>query len=99
RSDACIMVIPLPEAPWDHRDACMTEYMRPEGDDFASALPGAELDTLYSFESPGEVLKLLARLFAYLDEVPGASAAGRSVDADAVPQPSQLAHNRVELRG
>lgn len=43
---------------------------RPRGADFASSLPGGELDRLYSLETAGEVLKLLARSFWYVERFP-----------------------------
>jgi len=90
--------LPLPEAPvsdasvWIHADA------REGSEDFASALPGRELDRLYSVETAGELLKLLARFFAYLDAVPHAShpapAAAGAADG---PPPSALGFTRVGL--
>jgi hypothetical protein len=65
-------VIPLPPVPladageWIHRKA------REEGDDFETNLPGGELDRLYSVETAGELLKLLARALGYIRTVPDA---------------------------
>jgi len=46
--------------------------MRQAGPDFETTLPGGELEGLYSLETAGEALKLVARLFQYLSEVPAA---------------------------
>ena len=43
---------------------------RADSPDYTTDLPGAELDGLYEIQSAGEVFKLMARLFAYLDGTP-----------------------------
>lgn len=43
---------------------------RDEGADFSSVLPGGEMAGLYSVLTVGEVLKLLGRVFWYLDSYP-----------------------------
>jgi len=55
--------LPLPGAPLSDAGLWLEAPARPSGEDFASALPGAELDELYSVRAAGEVLKLLARFF------------------------------------
>ncbi len=65
-------VVPLPEAPWAEADTWMAASVREAGDDFATTLPGGELEGLYSLTAAGEVLKLAARLFAYERAVPEA---------------------------
>lgn len=65
--------LPLPEAPMDDAPGWLEAQMRQGGDDFASSLPGHDLDRLYAVETAGEVLKLLGRFFAYLDAGAGAA--------------------------
>jgi len=95
--DRGMVVVPLPEAPWADRADWLHQAMREDGADFASSLPGAELDDLYAFESAGEVLKLLARLFAHLDEMP-ATAMGVHPSGSSPPA-SKFSSFRVEFDG
>lgn len=67
-----LAVVPLPEAPWAEADAWMRARIREGGADFATTLPGGELEGLYSLTAAGEVFKLAARLFAYERAVPEA---------------------------
>jgi hypothetical protein len=91
-------VVPLPEAPVASAAEWLDVDARGDGADFATALPGGDLDQLYGLSSSGEVLKLLARLFAYLHAVPDAAATG-SVPAEAeTPRPTALPHLLVRLR-
>jgi len=91
--DQGMVIVPLPEAPWADRGAWLNQSMRDESADFASSLPGAELDSLYSFESAGEVLKLLVRLFAHVERVqPTSGTAGATGGS---PTPSTLPFFRV----
>ena len=62
----------LPDAPLAHAEQWMHANVRERGPDYASGLPGADLDSLYAFEAAGEVLKLLARFFAYVATTPSA---------------------------
>jgi hypothetical protein len=55
--------LPLPGAPLSDAPLWLDATARPSGPDFASALPGGELDELYAIQTAGEVLKLLARFF------------------------------------
>ena len=93
-------VIPLPEAPFGDAAGWIDAQVRDGGDDFSSELPGAELDHLYSFQAAGEVLKLLARLFAYVESGP------ERLEGPLVtrtpqegPVPSELPFTRVRLDG
>ena len=90
--------IVVPEAPAAEAGTWLDADVRESGADFSSELPGSELDGLYAVEAAGEVLKLLARFFAYVSAVPGAL---ESVDAPVqrggVPSPSALSHVRVTL--
>jgi hypothetical protein len=95
--------LPLRPAPITDAHAWLDAEIRASGDDFASTLPGSELDELYSVETAGEVLKLLARFFALaegggarFDAHPGDSAldAGRPAGD---PRPSAFAYTRISL--
>lgn len=44
--------------------------VREDGDDFATTLPGGELDELHSITTLGEAIKLFSRLFALIAEAP-----------------------------
>ncbi len=93
--DQGMVVVPLPEAPWADRGEWLHQAMRDDGVDFASSLPGAELDNLYSFQSAGEVLKLLIRVFSHVEGIPPTS--GVAGVAGASPTPSTLPFFRVEV--
>lgn len=70
--------LPLPGAPLRDSERWLTEEVRETGRDFSSSLPGHDLDGLYAMETAGEVLKLVARFFAYLDAAPGVGRACRT---------------------
>jgi hypothetical protein len=96
-----LAVYPLPDAPWADVGAWLSTQARKSGPDFANALPGGELEGLLAIEAAGEVLKLAARLFAYLGTFPEAAEpaapyAGVPV-AHGVPA-SALPYVRVSLR-
>jgi hypothetical protein len=65
-------VMELPPLPVADGARWGLESARVEGGDFTTELPGGELDRLYSLLTAGEVLKLAARTFGYLDAVPEA---------------------------
>jgi len=67
-----LAVVAVPEAPMAEAERWLVTDVRPDGDDFATTLPGGDLEGLYSFTAAGEVLKLLARLFVYEEAVPHA---------------------------
>lgn len=94
-----VAVTPLPEAPLEDATSWMDFDVRVEGGDFASDLPGSEIDGLYGLSTTGEVLKLLARFFAYLHAVPDALGQSTSVPEapGAGPAPSSLSFRRVRL--
>jgi hypothetical protein len=56
---------------------------RGDGQDFANILPGGELQGYHGVTAPAEVLKLTARVFAWLDRHPGSIVAvGTATDAE-----------------
>ncbi|TVP76023.1 MAG: hypothetical protein EA352_06645 [Gemmatimonadales bacterium] len=65
-------VVPLPPVPMADAPTWLEMTAREEGPDFESTLPGGELERLYSLETTGEVLKLVARALGYMATVPGA---------------------------
>ena len=72
---------------------------RPEGD-FANALPGGEIAGLYSMLTTTEVLKLVARVFWYVERFPenlvDVLAPEPREDEDEAP-PTQLAYTRITI--
>lgn len=105
--------LPLPEAPLDDARRWLEADVRQSGPDYASGLPGHDLDRLYSVQTAGEVLKLVSRFFAYLDAVPEAAERvspdqdgttegiatdeGEEDRAETGPRPSTLPYTRVRL--
>ena len=94
--------IPLPAAPLDDRSEWLELTARQEEPDFVTDLPGADLDGLYEMKTAGEIFKLLARFFAYVQGAPEAletaSAPPTSEEgAQRVPSPSSLEYARVTL--
>ena len=90
-----LCVVALPEAPLDDADQWLRADVRDGEADFSTVLPGAELDRLYAFHVAGEVLKLLARFFAYVGSTPGAL--DPAEPGSGPPPPSELPHRRVTL--
>jgi len=66
-----LAVVPLPTLPLGAAVPWASMPVRPEGEDFSSSLPGAELEGLYAIEAGGEAVKLAMRIFWYLDVFPG----------------------------
>lgn len=94
-----LSVVPVAEAPLADAPTWLHAAVREEGTDFATTLPGGELQGLYSLTAAGEALKLAARLFAHLSATPGAARAGDRGPEGASPAPSRLAYRRVTLQG
>ncbi len=96
-----ILALPLPVAPIEDANRWLTLEARPDGPDFASRLPGAELDQLYSLTTAGEALKLLARVFVLLSERE-TSMTPAPVDskarAEGDPPPSSLPFARIIVK-
>ncbi len=100
--------LPLAGAPLGDAERWLVGEVREAGGDFSSSLPGHDLDGLYAMETAGEVLKLVARFFAYLHAAPGAGRACRPQHADTAelgqpgapglsPRPSSLPFTSVAL--
>lgn len=101
-------VVPLPALPLADAPVWVDADVRETGADFESTLPGGELDRLYSLEAAGEVLKLLARVFRYLRQVPeavdqrpppGPPEEEPGSEHPEEPRPSGLPYRRIELSG
>lgn len=94
-------VVRMPDAPFADAAAWLHADVRSEGRDFATTLPGGELEGLYSFTTAGEVLKLAARLFAYMghvsDAVGDVAEVAPADGAEGSPTPSALPFRRVGL--
>ena len=70
--------------------------VRPDGNDFQSSLPGAELEDLYALEAGAEAVKLAMRVFWYLDTFAASVAdALPGPDEGDGPQPSRLGSRRT----
>lgn len=94
-----LSVVPLPPLPLLAAGEWAAIQVRPDGGDFRSSLPGAELENLYAVESGAEAVKLAMRVFWYLDAFPGSVAEGvRGSDPDDGPRPSSLDSRRIVLK-
>lgn len=82
-----LSVVPLPPVPL--ADAPRWPFARVreegEGEDFATTLPGGELEELYSVVRAGELLKLVARIFAFMNARPESLGA-----SERAPHPDDL---------
>lgn len=99
-----LSVVPLPTLSLEGAAEWSTVQVREEGDDFETTLPGGELDRLYSVETAGEVLKLVARVLWYMDTAPGAvgkeepgAGDGHLGEVDGAPSPTSLSSRRIGL--
>ncbi|MEX2583860.1 MAG: hypothetical protein WD766_11330 [Gemmatimonadota bacterium] len=73
-----------------------------EDGDFTTDLPGGDIDGLYSILTTGEVLKLVGRVFWYIDSFPEGLVevpALENVDDDDGPPASHLEYVRITLSG
>ena len=96
-------VVRMPEVPFADAPTWLGADIRADGRDFATTLPGGELEGLYSLTTSGEVLKLAARLFAYMAGVPESVGPVSREDAAEAPAgqpaPSALPFRSVTLHG
>lgn len=90
-------VVPLPDAPLGDAPKWIELKARESGEDFATDLPGAEIDALYEIQSAGEIFKLLGRFFAYVDATPEAVELCSAAEGASGPEPSRLDFARVTL--
>ncbi len=91
-----LIVAPAPDAPWSDATTWLDARIRTEGEDFATTLPGGELEGLHSIEAAGELFKLVARLMAYVHAAPEATADGRpGAPAAGEPPASRLPYRRI----
>jgi hypothetical protein len=86
----------VPDAPMAHAADWVHARMREGTEDYSSRLPGAELDELYAIETAGEVLKLIARFFAFAGSAGGAQQSPQPAPASG-PRPSSLPYTSVGL--
>lgn len=93
-----LVVAPVPDVPWGEAVGWLDVHARADGEDFAGTIPGGEIEGLHSLESAGEVLKLLARIMAYLHHVPESCVKGEPGEAPPEgPPASKLPYRRITL--
>jgi hypothetical protein len=99
-----ISVVELPPLPLADAAEWVGGGHREGGTDFATTLPGGELDRLYSIVTLGEVLTLCVRVFALLATDPGAVGEERTPKANGggpaaeTTRPSLLPFRRIGAR-
>jgi hypothetical protein len=89
----------VPDAPLAHAAEWVHATVREGGEDYASDLPGADIDRLYAIRSVGEILKLMARFFVHAAEVTGRPEPPRAAPTRGGPAPSALPFVRIEGSG
>jgi hypothetical protein len=95
---SALRVVPLPQAPLGEASAWLDLAVRDDGADFSNDMPGAALEALLGFSTSGEVLKLLARFFAFASACPSALVP-REAGGTGDPEPSALDYIRVTHEG
>lgn len=94
-----LAVVPLPTLPLSAAGPWASMAVRPQGEDFRSSMPGAELEGLYAMASGAEVLKLAMRAFWYLGSHPERAVReepGSTPDKGAnAPEASRLSYKRI----
>jgi hypothetical protein len=97
-----ISVVEIPPLSLEDAARWPVETVREGGMDFATTLPGGEMDALYSVVTLGEALKLAARVFAHVTLVPQAigdvERAPRAADLPwdpGLPRPTTLPFRRL----
>lgn len=89
-------VVPLPVLPRGEVGRWADVRVRDEGDDFATTLPGGEMEGLRSLETGGEAVKLAARIFRALEAGAGpAQGSPRDAGEGSGPVPSMLEWRRI----
>jgi hypothetical protein len=89
-------VVPLPPASLERAEEWADGPGREQGAGFASRMPGAELEQLYRVGTPGEVLQLVSRVFAFLNGREDEPADPQPAESGG-PRPSRLPYHRVGL--
>jgi hypothetical protein len=89
-------VVPLPPASLERAEEWADRPGREGSAEFTSRMPGAELERLYRVGTPGEVLKLVSRVFALLGGRDGDRFDPKPADGSG-PRPSRLPYRRVAL--
>jgi len=93
-----LSVVPLPALPLLAAGEWAAMQVRPDGRDFHSSLPGAELENLYALDAGAEAVKLAMRVFWYLDVFPASVAEGiQGPEEGDGPRPSRLGSRRIVL--
>jgi hypothetical protein len=90
-------VLPLPGVPLADAPLWLRERMRESGEDFRSEMPGAELEGLYELRTTGELLKLAARIDAFVRRFRPASPAETAPLAPQGPPPGAPPYTRITL--
>lgn len=93
-----LRVLPVPGAPLRDREVWLTERMREEGEDFASEIPGSELEGLHELRTTGELLKLAAWIDRFVAVHPERASLRDPQGAEAppvAPLPSGLPYTRL----
>jgi hypothetical protein len=88
-------VVPIPPVTVVELPGWCAAVGREDGQDFTSEMPGSQLEGLYQMTTPGEVLKLAARLWL-LPELVASKRQGRANATS--PKPSDLPYSRVTVR-
>ncbi len=92
-------VLPVPPLRDREVQGWLTRAGREEGKDFTTTLPGGELDRLYSVETPGELVKLAARILAHGAVVPDALGPPQEPAPSPGETASRLPYRRIHLGG
>lgn len=92
-----LTVVPIEGLPLADAPTWTDGTMRPGGGDFASDMPGADLEGLYEVRSAGEAVKLAARALRHLGTVEGERREAGPEPAEGEAPPSRLRHRIVDL--
>lgn len=90
-------VLPLPGVPLADAPVWLREKMRESGDDFRSEIPGAELEGLYELRTTGELLKLAARIDAFVRRFRPSTPRATAPVAPEGPPPGGAPYTRITL--
>lgn len=92
-----LSVVPIEGLPLADAPAWTEGTMRPGGRDFASDMPGAELEGLYEVRSAGEAVKMAARALHHLGAVEGERREPAPDPMEGGAPASRLPHRIVDL--